>query len=55
MSKEENHGCLWGLLFGWWGVLFEALFGSSKSTKSALEGALIGGLFGINDIFDDDK
>ena len=57
-KKDENPSKL-----HWWGgalrggatVPYSWATGGTKAAKKGIEGALIGGLFGINSLFDDDE
>ena len=57
-KKEESPSKL-----HWWGgalnggatVPYSWSTGGNKAAKKGIEGALIGGLFGLNSLFDDDE
>ena len=57
-KKEENPSKLhwWvGALSGGTTVPYSWAAGGNKAAKKGIEGALIGGLFGLNSLFDDDE
>ena len=57
-KMEENPSKLhrWGgALSGGATVPYSWAAGGNKAAKKGIEGALIGGLFGLNSLFDDDE
>lgn len=57
-KKDENPSKLhwWGgALSGGTTVPYSWATGGNKAAKKGIEGALIGGLFGLNSLFDDDE